>query len=656
MLRVRRIGMNEVIYFDANPTVRRLVSRSMEELGLHVVDVKEIAECEDVLKLCPAPALLILDLSRQPEVLPELQKIVPQYLSDSERCIVTSVMPTALAPFLPQKIDECFFKHVVERPFKKNDFLELVRSILFKTPASSISAIHSNVSQITSNCETENSAFKNRSIPEESTIEESTIKDKESEIDGTSATSRMENRIARSGRMHAVPERMAGAGCRMLPEKPVSVFKKRITRENAIRKNVEHSNDGNFRHTDVFFAPADKSESSENARLSPVQCMPNELTAVCSENINAPAIKNAGMAISQTLERTFPGMSNFGEMEVHFESTGSTSQSGLADEAVADAVANAAHPSAHAPSEIQETNIEAIPACPLVPQTEYLLSPAGESGSTSKPPALPVKITGRREETKGLPADQIPTACRKVRNASERPLIVCSDFQLTWLIRVLQESTLQRKKYTVAVGSQGNEQLLFLEGARGFWFEPMVHGGFPEVADYIRQIPDMPGVSKEELLKRVQEQDMPLSLAFKSLNAEAAAGQLCLQRLSDGMERLSGQLGTVCRLYEGIPEAWACIVRMRPCKFIAMAPILFEMFRKNEDTVLRPAIFSKASFVTRNFRTPFNAHIRLNDEELALLSSIQSPATLQTLRQSGKKHAGDVLFRLLYFEFCDLAS
>ena len=233
------------------------------------------------------------------------------------------------------------------------------------------------------------------------------------------------------------------------------------------------------------------------------------------------------------------------------------------------------------------------------------------------------------------------------------PICEFNDFQLPWLLDILASATLHRKKYTLAFRSADTEHVLFLESARAFWFES-IHKGVVESAErYIQTLPD--DLDKNALTDLVR-QNLPLSHAFKTLHAERQAGTLCEQRIRQGVERIAQLVGQPCALHEGLPDKWAKIVRLRPCKFIPLGPILFDLFRTRADAEIPPPIFASASFVTRNYRTPINAHIALSSDELELLAALRFPKSLESLRATGIKHAADTLCRLFYFGFCDLTD
>ena len=146
--------MSEIVFYDSNPSIRALFARCLSGFGMEVVEVEHIEQTIDALKSCQNPVLFIADMSRQPEFLTQLQRNVPSYLDNPDRCVLTSVQPTALAPFIISPVEDCFFKHIVERPFKKNDFLAFVETLIHPDAEPEIqkgasTALNSGISQIT---------------------------------------------------------------------------------------------------------------------------------------------------------------------------------------------------------------------------------------------------------------------------------------------------------------------------------------------------------------------------------------------------------------------------------------------------------------------------------------------------------------------------
>ncbi len=126
-------NMADVIYYDENPSVRALVTQIMRNAGLGVVELASLNDVEAALSETNSgvnDCLLLLDLSSQAHALRHLQEIVPKYLLAPARCILTTVNPSALASHLPSNVDDAFFKHVVERPFKRLAFIDFLQEVL----------------------------------------------------------------------------------------------------------------------------------------------------------------------------------------------------------------------------------------------------------------------------------------------------------------------------------------------------------------------------------------------------------------------------------------------------------------------------------------------------------------------------------------------
>ena len=212
--------MSEIVYYDANATVRALMTRELANYGLKVVELPTLEQCEDIFSQCTHPVIFIVDMSRQPEMLPRLQAVVPKYIRDPERCILTSVTPTALARYLPQKIDDCFFKHVVERPFKRLDFIQFFENIAHPylkdaqfRPEPTRSTMNSSVSQITGQYPQQFDAGQGQTdaVIRKKAVALQQLGDDAGERN-VAAPARRENRISKTGRSRAyagVPEKKA---------------------------------------------------------------------------------------------------------------------------------------------------------------------------------------------------------------------------------------------------------------------------------------------------------------------------------------------------------------------------------------------------------------------------------------------------------------
>ena len=585
--------MSEIVFYDSNPSIRALFARCLSGFGMEVVEVEHIEQTIDALKSCQNPVLFIADMSRQPEFLTQLQRNVPSYLDNPDRCVLTSVQPTALAPFIISPVEDCFFKHIVERPFKKNDFLAFVETLIHPDAEPEIqkgasTALNSGISQITATAPAQaalHASAKNAAdaLPPP---DHALPANNSSSLPNahTVNTVRREHRMSRLGRS-------GGSTRAKIPPSP----------------SVENT-------------PSHHRESS-----APRPAMPDVQTADPSESRigrrKRPAVSSPSHPVPGSVRTP---ASRLAATEPHALKAGSHPKSQEQD--ILDAL---------------EASIDHLP--------DHLPDDDPDEENT-----LLVSPNHIQNALHPTPAPQSPSILPSTQSAVlGAPLCEFHDFQLPWLLDILASATLHRKKYTLAFRSADTEHVLFLESARAFWFES-IHKGVVESAErYIQTLPD--DLDKNALTDLVR-QNLPLSHAFKTLHAERQAGTLCEQRIRQGVERIAQLVGQPCALHEGLPDKWAKIVRLRPCKFIPLGPILFDLFRTRADVEIPPPIFASASFVTRNYRTPINAHIALSSDELELLAALRFPKSLESLRATGIKHAANTLCRLFYFGFCDLTD
>ena len=585
--------MSEIVFYDSNPSIRALFARCLSGFGMEVVEVEHIEQTIDALKSCQNPVLFIADMSRQPEFLTQLQRNVPSYLDNPDRCVLTSVQPTALAPFIISPVEDCFFKHIVERPFKKNDFLAFVETLIHPDAEPEIqkgasTALNSGISQITATAPAQaalHASAKNAADalpPPDHALPANNSSSFPNAH--TVNTVRREHRMSRLGRS-------GGSTRAKIPPSP----------------SVENT-------------PSHHRESS-----APRPAMPDVQTADPSESRigrrKRPAVSSPSHPVPGSVRTP---ASRLAATEPHALKAGSHPKSQEQD--ILDAL---------------EASIDHLP--------DHLPDDDPDEENT-----LLVSPNHIQSALHPTPAHQSPSILISTQSAVLGvPICEFNDFQLPWLLDILASATLHRKKYTLAFRSADTEHVLFLESARAFWFES-IHKGVVESAErFIQTLPD--DLDKNALTDLVR-QNLPLSHAFKTLHAERQAGTLCEQRIRQGVERIAQLVGQPCALHEGLPDKWAKIVRLRPCKFIPLGPILFDLFRTRADAEIPPPIFASASFVTRNYRTPINAHIALSSDELELLAALRFPKSLESLRATGIKHAADTLCRLFYFGFCDLTD
>ena len=122
--------MTTIIYYDANRTVRQLISQALRARSYTVVEIESLDDYRSAIDDNADVEAIILDMSRHPDRLPVLQNELPNLFNRPDRCIITIGRSNDLTPYLPESPEACFFKHVVERPFKKNEFVDFIASLI----------------------------------------------------------------------------------------------------------------------------------------------------------------------------------------------------------------------------------------------------------------------------------------------------------------------------------------------------------------------------------------------------------------------------------------------------------------------------------------------------------------------------------------------
>lgn len=806
--------MGVIIYYDANRTVRQLVSQSFRARGLCVVELEAI---DDFIAALDDNAgnvdAAILDLSRHPDRLPMFQRDIPTRFHRPERCVLTIGRADDLTPYLPESADACFFKHVIERPFKKVEFVDfitsLVRGGLGGESVTNVKKVLADRRPIRATCDSPG-ASADASDGESRQVDEQAVRDMSNDVTNMKkidairtngdreddASNDAGNDISRDithmkkisadnredSDSNAAPhfdakatdssdetgseisttdgkssELTAGANVTPSPEPGVD------SRSSDGATTCPASSDREIPPSN------DAAVLSQSAALPPA---PDDLPALVTapDNATVPKTKQFHVLPSNPANRKENRMSRIGRTRTEqshsrirardayravlpeFEhATNATqdapppSESKVADSSIQappsaapaldtpatretapaphdativgdtpssqhDAPASPADAPQTVPSQDQNaTHGDATQApqsprsiCPLPPPFRQgkIVDPLAAALSTSIPdsgdisspgdelaqpdiadPAAPskqlLKLVPRRPaflaahapSAPPLPtfrsaAPQFPTTPEPTSShnltlpssCNEIALGVRTSFQTLWFVRLLSESILTKSRFTLVGDGGQSRHVLFVESGRAFWFETFTNGRVPSINEYLTSISDAT-IPVESIKNHVRANRCALSQAFKSLQLEDVAANLCRSRIRLGIDGIFSQWSSLnFEVYEGIPEPYAAVIRMRPCKFIQLPQIVFEKLRNREAIVTPPKSFSDVQFVMRAFRSPLNARIQLTPEELEFLATIQTPQTLQQIKRLGRKHVRETLYRLWLFQFIDLCA
>ena len=766
--------MQIIVYYDANKTVRRLIANALEKRQFHVLTPDSIEAAIDAIKTEPSPAALIFDLSRSPSDYACLQDEIPRLFPHPERCILTTTHPSALAPYLPESVESCFFKHVVERPFKKEEFLEFIQSVvscrdsgkILETPDDSPNPDAEKNSEISQNPDAEKNSeispnpdaekdseispnpdveknpddsqdldaekdseifpnpdaekdseispnldaeknsggsqeandgadFSHQPIPEGEAqkkdfaesdsdainsneeysknedlapISPTNLAEPESKDDVLSTSSpsaqtplaasserivtRQEMRMSRIGKSREPKEEsriQAREAYRMIRRESPQVLhtRREIEGENADERRPNAAWQSRQRRDTRWEMPNVRLETREK---SPTPLNPSEERIVDSFDA-LPTPPNLDT------DDTGDALEDGNTMLVTNVAQALNAVSSPADFRAIQPLLPAFYtPSRPAIPSASATRWD--PSMPLTPLKPAFLSPqvpnaplpAFRNAFTDAPrlasPTLPTP------NSESYPGASTPAA----NEISALPFDERTAFQPLWFVRLLCESLLTRSRMTITVPEENRTHVLFIEAARAFWFETFTQGVIPDVETYLNETPEIEDY-RESILNHVRANRCALSQAFKALNLEENAARLCRKQIETGIRDFFTRFQH-CRfeVFDGIPTPFASLIRMRPCKFIALPQIVFDQIRQNEESIIQPEAFASVRFVMRAYRSPLNHNIRLTNDELELLALIQTPKTIQEIKQLRKKHVSDILYRLWLFQFVDLCA
>ena len=704
--------MTTIIYYDANRTVRQLISQALRARSYTVVEIESLDDYRSAIDDNADVEAIILDMSRHPDRLPVLQNELPNLFNRPDRCIITIGRSNDLTPYLPESPEACFFKHVVERPFKKNEFVDFIASLI----GNSHKKRHIETIDPNATCELSADALarsnsKNDSIPsdlampslpqpqssdrdissdithlkkidiDKPNIDEPLPASSSTDLEVNDATTSEPPTLVTAPSIPALPKQKQ---FHVLPSDPANRKENRMSRIGRSRSAQPHARDAyRAMRPDIEYPSPHGSEHHE-AELDK-----RETKDTCNvENAaKLPPSQNDGDRQNVENAAKLPHPQNDGDRQSD-EPIVEASALREVDENLKKGISIQAQILTH--SDARKAPKLPRPICPLPPpfrlgrSTDPLAAtlaasvPNDDSASDSATrhdetekivPRKPAFLASQAPAEPPLPMFRsgIPQFAPTIEPTSSNNLTLpssCADipvdirtsFQTLWFVRLLCESVLSKSRFTLVANGGQTRHVLFVEAGRAFWFESFIAGHIASINEYLSSITDAT-IPVESIKNHVRANRCALSQAFKSLKLEDVAAQLCRSRIRSGIDGIFTQWSALTfEVYEGIPEPYAAVIRLRPCKFISLPPIIFEKLRDNEDTIIAPRAFSDLRFVMRAFRSPLNARIQLTPEELDFLATIQSPKTLQQIKQLGKKHARDTLYRLWLFQFIDLCA
>ena len=686
--------MTTIIYYDANRTVRQLISQALRARSYTVVEIESLDDYRSAIDDNADVEAIILDMSRHPDRLPVLQNELPNLFNRPDRCIITIGRSNDLTPYLPESPEACFFKHVVERPFKKNEFVDFIASLI----GNSHKKRHIETIDPNATCELSADALarsnsKNDSIPsdlampsltqpqssdrdissdithlkkidiDKPNIDEPLPASSSTDLEVNDATTSEPPTLVTAPSIPALPKQKQ---FHVLPSDPANRKENRMSRIGRSRSAQPHARDAyRAMRPDIEYpsphgsehheAELDKRETKDTCNVENAAKLPPSQNDGDRQS-DEPIVEAS--ALREVDENLKKGISIQAQILTHIDARKAPKlprpicplpppfRLGRSTDPLAATLA-ASVPNDDSASDSATRHDETEKIVPRKPA--FLASQA-----PAEPP-LPMFRSGIPQFAPTIEPTSsnnltLPSSCADI------PVDIRTSFQTLWFVRLLCESVLSKSRFTLVANGGQTRHVLFVEAGRAFWFESFIAGHIPSINEYLSSITDAT-IPVESIKNHVRANRCALSQAFKSLKLEDVAAQLCRARIRSGIDGIFTQWSALTfEVYEGIPEPYAAVIRLRPCKFISLPPIIFEKLRDNEDTIIAPRAFSDLRFVMRAFRSPLNARIQLTPEELDFLATIQSPKTLQQIKQLGKKHARDTLYRLWLFQFIDLCA
>ena len=686
--------MTTIIYYDANRTVRQLISQALRARSYTVVEIESLDDYRSAIDDNADVEAIILDMSRHPDRLPVLQNELPNLFNRPDRCIITIGRSNDLTPYLPESPEACFFKHVVERPFKKNEFVDFIASLI----GNSHKKRHIETIDPNATCELSADALarsnaKNDSIPsdlampsltqpqssdrdissdithlkkidiDKPNIDEPLPASSSTDLEVNDATTSEPPTLVTAPSIPALPKQKQ---FHVLPSDPANRKENRMSRIGRSRSAQPHARDAyRAMRPDIEYpsphgsehheAELDKRETKDTCNVENAAKLPHPQNDGDRQS-DEPIVEAS--ALREVDENLKKGISIQAQILTHIDARKAPKlprpicplpppfRLGRSTDPLAATLA-ASVPNDDSASDSATRHDETEKIVPRKPA--FLASQA-----PAEPP-LPMFRSGIPQFAPTIEPTSsnnltLPSSCADI------PVDIRTSFQTLWFVRLLCESVLSKSRFTLVANGGQTRHVLFVEAGRAFWFESFIAGHIPSINEYLSSITDAT-IPVESIKNHVRANRCALSQAFKSLKLEDVAAQLCRARIRSGIDGIFTQWSALTfEVYEGIPEPYAAVIRLRPCKFISLPPIIFEKLRDNEDAIIAPRAFSDLRFVMRAFRSPLNARIQLTPEELDFLATIQSPKTLQQIKQLGKKHARDTLYRLWLFQFIDLCA
>ncbi len=643
--------MREVIYYDCNASIRTLLTQKLKSLGLSVILPERLDTIENDFRRCRHSALFIVDLSRRPDFLPILQSFVGNYISDPSHCILTSVNPSALAHYLPSNINACFFKHVVERPFKTPEFLSLIETECLTQgnplTATNVSLINSSVEQITDP----------HAIPCMQEDEKERINDIVQSISRSINLSEVVNTAAEGGSEKALnsptalkPPLFGPAPATVAPLNEAANYKRHQT----------------FRTLPINLEPLPPlPELQPPAPAAPSR--PEQPVASPSTLLQSRISRKHGpSSASHPHAHTAPGMTAQDPLSAQQHPSMGPMRS---VKATLDAIRGTSSGSKDSlprvsanPDTVSATSYETLSHAPSAshPENRSVSSPSYSSTAPEKDEDVisidldldddSLDNDAEPEHTMLISPENVDEALKALQTPVNTSPISNGILSETMWCDLLRRSFMRADRLTLEIGNASTSCIVILEMGALLWAEPCSNTTPCKASDFLETLPNASELPIAKI-KTLLSSGMDLANVLVNLDI--------FDKLIPRFENFVLQTLDICvntpnlhyTLFTGLSPKAESLLTSRIALSLPIFPTLFERCRQTSITL---GSIQYRKYHARPDRTPLNASIRLNDDEKKILDILTTPRTFNNLSRLIPGEISAPLSRLVMFDFVDI--
>ena len=706
--------MGGLVLYDANPTVRAMLARAFGGMGLDVVSV---GVPEDIERAVESGAdWLVADLSRCPELLMVLQTVVPRHIP-ANHCVVTTVRPTDLAPYMPHPVGVCFFGHVVQRPFRRTDFLRFWEDIAKPSVGrgSQEGVVNTSLEQIFE--------AHREDVPRGADAPVMRCENRLSRRNRGRATADAEGSpdgIARKEGNAPLPAVNAGVPERRVPEVAplpavnASVPERRVPDVAPLEiRPAGIVRRGSSDALPVVNAIVPEMKATEVSVPLPKPLPPKLPTATDLPKANAvilpalpradavimPALPKANAVILPAIPKPKPVIPEAQPLpgdapslaplsDAPDESTPEDSESlekpvlPPPSPASLDAGCTMRFPAqavdSSLPPKTTVMSAEEIAAAGAFPAPRIFASAAPDTVDDDEAKPAPRKAPNLVEDmqsefvvshTNAVPdlpviEDDDDVTHEVAASPMVSGLPPCIDnpasemhavFRFAWTMAMVRMSMVFGLAYTIVATRATQHFVMCIRSGYVCWVEIVSDGKVPSAEEYLAGA----ALSDEALHREIADavrMGEPMSVAFSSRGKDDVAAALVERQIRACLSTMRIFEGYPADLYRDIPSQWKAFRDQRPFHDVQAFPIFFDDLRNRVETAVPPESFTRMRFAMRPYRMPLNASIILNHDERILSTVLRTPRTIAELKTLGLKQVANTLFRLLLFEFVDFVD